>query len=277
MHDIFGGDISHSEERSFLARALKVFLGADVSSTTDPVIASAHGIITARQVNDFFIGNLLKMPLPGDSCVVTPEDNAIAHYSNVTNLPTIYNAASGVYQAYKNSSVISGGQSYVNPTTPTGNWTAPPYTTQSGKKLHFIKPCAGPITSPYGYRIHPITGARKMHTGIDIGAGYNTPIKASEGGKVVYLTTEPGYGKVFVIYHGIIKAQNGKASGRIETLYAHCSKINVSIGQSVEKGQVVATVGSTGMSTGPHLHFEVRINNKHQQPMDFINRTYEAR
>ncbi|HZP84299.1 MAG TPA: peptidoglycan DD-metalloendopeptidase family protein [Chthonomonadaceae bacterium] len=114
----------------------------------------------------------------------------------------------------------------------------------------FIRPVIGPITSGFGSRFHPILHRRKMHTGIDFGAGYGAPIHAAGGGTVILAAYTRGYGNCVIIDHG-----NG-----VTTLYGHCSALMVSEGQVVHQGQTIARVGSTGMSTGPHLHFEVRRN-----------------
>lgn len=121
----------------------------------------------------------------------------------------------------------------------------------------FVRPIAGPITSGFGMRIHPILRVRKMHTGVDIGAPTGTQIHAAAGGTVIIAEHKGGYGKTVVIDHG----------GGITTLYGHCSRLLVSVGQEVQQGQAIAEVGSTGLSTGPHLHFEKRINGKPVSPL----------
>lgn len=128
----------------------------------------------------------------------------------------------------------------------------------------FIKPISGPITSPFGYRIHPIFKSRIFHSGIDIGGPNGGAIRASNDGKVIYSGWYGGYGKVVILDHGVI---NGKP---ITTLYAHMSSINVSNGQYVTKGQTVGREGSTGYSTGPHCHFEVRVNGQPTNPLNYI-------
>lgn len=118
----------------------------------------------------------------------------------------------------------------------------------------------GRVTSPFGYRNHPVLNRPKLHTGIDIGAGAGTSVLAAQSGRVIHSGWLGSYGKVIMIDHG----------GGIVTLYAHNSSLLVSNGQSVSKGQVVAKVGSTGMSTGPHLHFEVRQNGRFVNPMSWL-------
>ena len=128
----------------------------------------------------------------------------------------------------------------------------------------FIKPIQGRITSPFGWRTHPIFNSRSFHSGIDIGGPNYGEIKASNSGKVIYSGWYGGYGKVVIIEHGII---NGKP---ITTLYAHMSSIKVANGQRVTKGQVVGYEGTTGYSTGPHCHFEVRVNGQPNNPLNYI-------
>lgn len=128
----------------------------------------------------------------------------------------------------------------------------------------FIRPISGPITSPFGYRIHPIFKSRIYHSGIDIGGPNGGAIKASNDGKVIYSGWYGGYGKVVILDHGIV---NGKP---ITTLYAHMSSIGVSNGQMVKKGQTLGREGSTGYSTGPHCHFEVRVNGKPVNPLSYV-------
>jgi murein DD-endopeptidase MepM/ murein hydrolase activator NlpD len=116
------------------------------------------------------------------------------------------------------------------------------------KKRTFKAPVAGPISSGFGTRVHPILGDVRMHTGIDFAVGTGFPIKAAGPGIVVWAGPRGGYGNAVIIDH-----RNGLA-----TLYGHQSRVNVTVGQKVSAGQVVGFVGQTGMATGPHLHFEVR-------------------
>ena len=128
----------------------------------------------------------------------------------------------------------------------------------------FIKPIQGRITSPFGWRTHPIFNSRSFHSGIDIGGPNYGEIRASNSGKVIYSGWYGGYGKVVIIEHGLV---NGKP---ITTLYAHMSTILVSNGQKVTKGQVIGKEGTTGYSTGPHCHFEVRVNGQPNNPLNYI-------
>lgn len=121
-------------------------------------------------------------------------------------------------------------------------------------------PVSGEITSPYGYRTHPIWGTTIYHSGIDIGVDEGTPVHAADGGTVAWSGWMGGYGYAVVIDHG-----NG-----MSTLYGHNSELAVSEGQYVGKGQVIAYAGSTGNSTGPHVHFEVRISGDPVDPMGYL-------
>ncbi len=124
-----------------------------------------------------------------------------------------------------------------------------------------VTPVQGKVTSGFGYRIHPITGQYKLHTGVDINVGYGTPVYAADGGTVILAGWNGGYGNCIVISHG-----NG-----ITTLYGHLSSIIVSSGQSVSQGQTIGYVGSTGNSTGPHLHWEVAVNGQQVNPLNYAN------
>jgi murein DD-endopeptidase MepM/ murein hydrolase activator NlpD len=121
----------------------------------------------------------------------------------------------------------------------------------------FSVPSHGPVTSGFGYRVHPIVGRRRMHTGIDFGAPMGSPIYAAAGGEIFHAGWLGGYGRCIIILHG----------DGISTLYGHCSVLEVQPGQYVRRGQVIGRVGSTGFSTGPHLHFEVRKDGVPINPM----------
>lgn len=129
-----------------------------------------------------------------------------------------------------------------------------------GGELGWPSPGFYSISSQYGYRNHPILKKKKMHTGIDIKVPSGTSIVAANAGKVIYSGYNGGYGNTVIIDHG----------GKISTLYAHNSKLLVKVGDKVEKGKVISKSGSTGLSTGPHLHFEVRENGQHVDPMKYL-------
>lgn len=128
----------------------------------------------------------------------------------------------------------------------------------------FRWPITGPITSKFGYRFHPIHRRRRMHTGLDISGPNGGAIRAADGGQVIAAGWKGGYGKTVMINHG---NRNGR---NLVTLYGHMSRLAVSIGQSVSKGQVIGYEGSTGYSTGPHLHFEVRVNGAPVNPLGYL-------
>lgn len=128
----------------------------------------------------------------------------------------------------------------------------------------FIKPIGGRITSPFGWRRHPIFNSRSFHSGVDIGGSYNGNVRASNAGRVIYAGWYGGYGKVVILDHGQV---NGIP---ITTLYAHLNCVRVSQGEYVEKGQQVGNEGTTGYSTGPHVHFEVRVNGRPNNPLNYI-------
>jgi murein DD-endopeptidase MepM/ murein hydrolase activator NlpD len=124
----------------------------------------------------------------------------------------------------------------------------------------FLLPSEGPITSSFGWRVHPILGSSRFHNGVDFGAEYGSMIKATDNGVVISAEWTGGYGNAVIIDHG-----NG-----LTTLYGHTSQMYVTVGQAVQKGQPIAAVGSTGFSTGPHLHFEVRRQGEPIDPMPFL-------
>jgi murein DD-endopeptidase MepM/ murein hydrolase activator NlpD len=123
-----------------------------------------------------------------------------------------------------------------------------------------IWPTRGWVTSDFGTRIDPYTAERRMHQGMDIATPHGTPIYTPSDGTVVFIGNQGGYGKVLVIDHGY----------GVKTRYAHLSEIHVRLGDHVERGAKVASVGNTGRSTGPHLHYEVRVNGIPENPRKFI-------
>ena len=129
-----------------------------------------------------------------------------------------------------------------------------------GGEMAWPTPGYATITSSYGMRMHPIFFVYRLHTGIDIGAPKGAPIIAVNDGVIILASYNTSYGNYVMIDHG----------GGVVTLYAHGSKICTEVGQEVKKGDTIMLIGSTGWSTGDHLHFEVRINNETQDPLPYI-------
>lgn len=125
----------------------------------------------------------------------------------------------------------------------------------------YARPLSAPVTAEFGPRIHPVTGKRGMHTGIDLGASAGTPIRAIKSGVVVAAHYHTAYGNMVIVDHG----------GGVKSLYAHARSLNVSVGQTVNQGDVLSFVGSTGYSTGAHLHLEIIVNGVAQNPRNYIN------
>jgi murein DD-endopeptidase MepM/ murein hydrolase activator NlpD len=121
-------------------------------------------------------------------------------------------------------------------------------------------PSDGVLTSAFGNRVHPILGYTRFHSGIDFGADYGRPIWSAHIGVVIFAGWYGGYGQAVIVDHG----------GGVTTLYAHASELYVYEGQTVQKGQPIAAIGSTGLSTGPHLHFEVRVNGEPTDPLNYL-------
>lgn len=123
-----------------------------------------------------------------------------------------------------------------------------------------VAPVRGIYTSGFGYRTSPFTGARSLHTGIDLSAPIGTLVRSPADGIVTRIENDPGYGKVLVVSHGY----------GFSTLYGHNSKILVKVGQKVKRGDGISEVGNTGRSTGSHLHYEVRVNGVEVNPVKYI-------
>jgi murein DD-endopeptidase MepM/ murein hydrolase activator NlpD len=151
-------------------------------------------------------------------------------------------------QAAAARSSAAGGTATDGTTTDSGPVAAP------GPPASFIWPVSGPITSPFGMRWGT------LHPGIDIGVPTGTPIRAAAGGKVIYCGWMSGYGNLVMIDHG----------GGLASLYGHQSRIAASCGESVAQGQLIGYVGCTGFCTGPHLHFEIRVNGTPVDPLGYL-------
>ena len=133
----------------------------------------------------------------------------------------------------------------------------PPVEQPLGGPIAFAWPVQGPVVSAFGMRVDPVTGRYQLHAGIDIAAGYGTSIGASADGVVIYAGWYGGYGNAIIVDHGL----------GLSTLYAHCSAVYVALSQRVQRGQVIGSVGATGWATGPHLHFEIRVNGVPVNPL----------
>ncbi|QJT07327.1 peptidoglycan DD-metalloendopeptidase family protein [Streptomyces asoensis] len=120
------------------------------------------------------------------------------------------------------------------------------------------------ITSPYGSRQHPLTGVTKLHTGVDFGAPQGAQVSAARAGTVVFAAMTTAYGNRVVVDHGTIEGK------RLQTTYSHLSAIDVTVGQTVQTGTPLGRVGSTGLSTGPHLHFEVIYDGYYADPQPWL-------
>lgn len=129
-----------------------------------------------------------------------------------------------------------------------------------GGKLAWPLPIAGTITSPFGTRVHPVFKTKTTHTGIDISAPKGTAINAADAGEILYTGWLRGYGQVVIVDHG----------ANLTTVYAHMSKIETTEGAKVKRGQLIGRVGSTGVATGNHLHFETRVNGEAVNPMRYL-------
>lgn len=136
----------------------------------------------------------------------------------------------------------------------------PPPDPQDPSVQGFQWPYLGRVGSGYGYRIHPIYRTRRLHTGLDIGGTTGDPIVAAKGGEVIWAERRGGYGHTVIIDHG----------DGITSLYAHMTSYEVNKGDFVARGDVVGYIGSTGTSTSPHLHFEVRVNGTPVDPMPYL-------
>jgi murein DD-endopeptidase MepM/ murein hydrolase activator NlpD len=177
------------------------------------------------------------VPLPRTQIIKVQPVSRLPRVSNSTNIPTVsaiptVRAGAGIMPVFK-------------PTFATNN------PNQASSDLIYPLMNLAPITSRFGWRTHPLSGTRRFHSGIDIGAPSGTPVVATGTGTVISAGWNGGYGKAIIIQHNDVQ----------QTLYGHLSEISVQPGQVIEQGTVIGLVGSTGNSTGPHLHFETRMPN----------------
>lgn len=169
-------------------------------------------------------------------------------------LPELYTQEKAVAKLYEKKTVVVATTTRYPNVNASGFSTSRSTTNAKKLGISFVRPTSGVVTSRFGARWG------RTHTGIDVGAPTGTPIKAAAGGTVIFSGWKGTLGKLVVISHG-----NG-----VQTYYAHCSSLLVSSGQTVSAGQLIAKMGSTGRSTGPHLHFEIRLNGYAINPQSYI-------
>ena len=216
---------------------------AEVSAITAQLERKKHAYEETLEEKDSFIHNLLEDERLALEELKTFED---ANAQVAASIQKIYDAEAAAAAAKAAAAKAKNG------TASTASY--------NGKMLWPV-PGASRISSGYGYRNSPISGRREFHTGIDIPASKGTSIIASDGGVVITAGWINGYGNTVVINHG----------GNVSTLYGHCSQLLVSVGQEVGRGEVIARVGSTGYSTGNHLHWQVMENGGHVSPSKYLN------
>ena len=247
-----------------------------VSTTTEPTTVSepadSSGIITHVVTSGESLEDIAsQMGVTTDELLA---DNGLVSASEVIAGRTMYAAAGGLVHVIKRGQTltdisitygvsvekiaqengisdpgkINAGQRIVIPGANTNLWKTV-IRLSHGQESRFIWPLEGEVTSPFGWRIHPVFGTKQHHNGIDIDVPEGTIVHAAAPGTVHQIYNDPeGYGTALVLEH---------ADGYL-TVYGHLSSVLVSVGQYVEVGQPVAESGNTGVSTGPHLHFEVR-------------------
>ena len=190
-------------------------------------------------------------PLPTDQTVRRSNSVPIA----IQRLPQpLINQVAVISAASSDSSGLRGASQDYSTTSPTASQPAyqgivPIPSTLTGEQVVYPLPVPAPVTSKFGWRVHPISGDRRFHAGVDLGAAQGTPILATREGRVVVADRMGGYGLAVVLQH---------AKGKQDTLYAHMSEMFVHPGEQVKPGTIIGRVGSTGLSTGPHLHYETR-------------------
>jgi murein DD-endopeptidase MepM/ murein hydrolase activator NlpD len=186
-------------------------------------------------------------------------NHRIASGESLSVIAKKYNTTVGSIVAHNNlkSTVVIAGKTLKVPTSKDFKVTSKTATLNNGS---WRRPTRGQISSPYGWRIHPIQKKRSFHAGVDIAAPKGTPILASKRGKVIYAGRRAGYGNLIIVSH----------PDGYSTRYAHCSSIVAKKGQQVKAGQLIGRVGATGMATGNHLHFEIRKNGNTLNPLSHI-------
>ena len=213
----------------------------------DTVIASGTPYVATAEEAEKIIAEL-----KGKNSTNVESISYVAKYSSEKlEKSTAENVVSALYVAPK---VVAEPQTAVSSRLGTVNTSQKVSYERRALGISIARPVSGTITSPFGRR------SRGIHTGLDIATTKGTPIGAAAAGTVTYAARKGTYGNLVVIDHG-----NG-----IQTYYAHCNSINCSVGQKVSQGQMISTVGTTGNSTGPHLHLEIRINGICYNPKNYL-------
>lgn len=225
-------------------------------STTENEIINLNGI---KNPDLIFKGQIIRVKKNSNSYIVESGDTLVSiankHNSSVEKIIRANNISNPDY--------IVSGQKIDIPLT--ANSLVKSYRVMSRyKNNNFIWPCQGKISSPYGWRTHPIYKKELFHTGIDIALTMGSPVYAVMDGIVSYSDWETGYGRLIKLKH-----RDGEM-----TYYGHNLKLLVSKGEKIKQGKIIALSGNSGLSTGPHLHFEIRVNNKHVDPMKYLNKSY---
>jgi hypothetical protein len=222
----------------------------------DPFSPDSHTVRINRltQLVGFTVGISLCLNTP------TSSDSTLG---NVLNLTNSQSAGSAKAAASLPSPSQIPSLALIAPTAPTVKVQMQAVALSSKRfSPQFIKPVEGfPLTSPFGNRIHPISGKLRFHEGIDFGTPEGTPIQASKKGVVVFAGWDGGYGRTVIINH----------AGNYETLYAHLEQVLVNEGDSVTQGETIGLSGNTGYSTGPHLHFEIRADQVARNPLSYFS------
>jgi len=215
-------------------------------------------IISANQlehVDMLKIGQVLKVPSVSGVFHKVAKGETLEKIAKVykVDLEQIRKYNTGLREVKAGSLVFIPGGKLLEETHP----SKPRWIASRRSRREFVWPVNGRITSKFGWRRDPFSGRREFHTGIDISAPSGVPIRASRSGRVIYAGWRTGYGLLVIVDHG----------DGWETWYGHCSRINVRVGQYVAQGEIVGRVGSTGRTTGSHLHFEIRNNGNPVDPL----------
>ena len=225
--------------------------GDTLSGIAQKLSVSANSILDLNPTinpNKLWIGQRLKIVEP-DGIFQSVDKGQALWYIAAEYFTTIKNILK--YNHLKNPNMIFPGEKFFIPTFIICK--------TSKRKTGVIWPVFGYITSPYGWRINPLTHKKEFHPGIDIGAPEGTPIFAAISGVVTYAGWDDGYGKMVQIFNG-----------HLLTRYGHMSRIDCYTGEHVQQGELIGRIGSTGLSTGPHLHFEIRINGIPYNPLGYL-------